>query len=245
MKNKNLTIIFGLLLLAFNLNAQDNLTADPLLNFKNFFEIGLSANGTRVNTNHTVFNSSNGKYQFQKNNFLPTIDASFNYGWLFKDKGSSIWTLKTGINLLSRNANLTYESPILGNQELRLTTGYLQIPIQFGFRSPLKYNTFKNNFYRAIEFNAGVYAATPITQKLDSPDNLDAGGKTLPTNYFKFGLIGEVVFTALDSKGHGHKFGIKVSNDFPIIFKVKETPSGLYPYYYTVGLFYNITNLYK
>jgi hypothetical protein len=241
-KNKTWTIIFGLSLTAFRVTAQENLPTDPLLNFENFYEIGFSANGTRVNTNHTVFKTSDGQYNFQKNNYLPTIDASFNYGWLFKDKtNSSIWTLKTGVNLLSRNANL-FDS--LGSH-LRLNTGYLQIPIQFGFRSPIKYNTVKNNLYRAFEFNAGVYAATPIMQKLNSPDNLDADSQTLPTNYFKFGFMGEILFTALDSKGHGHKFGIRVSNDFPTILKIKETPNELYPYYNTIGLFYNISNRYK
>lgn len=241
-KNKTWTVIFGLSVMALSLTAQENVQTDPILNFKNFYEIGISANATRVNTNHTVFNTSDGQYHFQKNNYLPTIDASFNYGWLFKDKENNfIWTLKTGVNLLSRNANLTDSV----GTSLRLNTGYLQIPLQFGFRSPLKYNTVKNNFYRAIEVNAGVYAATPITQKLDNPDNIDAVGKNLPTNYFKFGLIGEVVFTALDSKGHGHKFGIRASNDFPTLLKVKDTPSELYPYYYTIGVFYNLTNIYK
>lgn len=244
MKNgrRLLTIILGLTLAICQLKAQEITQTDPLSNFKNFYEIGIFVGGTRVNTNHTHFNTTNGYYDFNKNNYLPVIDASFNYGWLIKDKESNgIWTLKTGINLLSRNANLT--DSIGAN--LRLNTGYLQIPIQFGFRSPLKYNTVKNNLYRAFEFNAGVYAATPIMQKLDNPDNVDAGSQALPTNYFKFGIIGEVVFTALDSKGHGHKFGIRVSNDFATIVKIKETPNELYPYYYTIGLFYNITNRYK
>ena len=69
-----------------------------------------------------------------------------------------------------------------------------QIPIQFGFRSPLKYNTVKNNLYRAFEFNAGVYAAMPTMQKLDSPDNLDASSQVLPLNYFKFGFINHYYF---------------------------------------------------
>jgi hypothetical protein len=242
MITKALTISLVLSLTALNVTAQENLTTDPLLNFKNFYEIGLCANGTRVNTNYTIFNSSKGQYMFQKNNFLPAIDASFNYGWLFKDKESSlIWTLKTGINILNRNANL---KDSIGSN-LRLNTGYLQIPIQFGFRSPLNYNTVKNNFYRAFEINAGVFVATPIMQKLDNPDNLDAGGVALSANYLKFGFIGEVVFTALDRKGHGHKFGMRVSNDFPSILKIKKTPNDLYPYYYTIGLFYNLTNKYK
>jgi hypothetical protein len=241
-KNKTWTIIFGLFFMALNVTAQENFPTDPLMNFKNFYEIGIFAGGTRVNTNYTVFNTSNGQYNFQKNNYLPIIDASFNYGWLFKLNDSShIWTLKTGVNVLNRNANLIDS---LGSN-LRLNTGYLQIPIQYGFRSPLKYNTVKNNLYRAFEFNAGVYAATPVMQKLDNPDNLDASGEVLPTNYFKFGFIGEIVFTALDSKGQGHKFGLRVSSDFPTILKINETPNELYPYYYTIGLFYNLTNRYK
>jgi hypothetical protein len=241
-KNKTLTIVIALSMTFLQEKAQENIPADPLLNFKNFYEIGISANGTRVNTNHTYFSTSNGKYTFRKNHYLPVIDASFNYGWLLKDKeNGAIWSLKTGINMLNRNANLTDSS----GSRLRLNTGYLQVPVQFGFRAPLKYNTIKNNFYRAFEINAGLYAAAPFTQKLDNPDNVDAGGKMLPVNYLKFGVIGEIVFTALDNKGHGHKFGIRVHNDFTTIAILKETEHQLYPYYYTLGLFYNITNRYK
>ena len=241
-KNKTWNFLLGISLIAFSTSAQENLLTDPILNFKNFSEIGISVNGTRVNTNHTVFNTSNGQFNFEKNNYLPTFDASFNYGWLYKDKKTStIWTLKTGINILSRNANLVDS---LGSN-LRLYTGYIQIPIQFGFRSPLKYNTVKNNLYRAFEFNAGVYAAMPTMQKLDSPDNLDASSQVLPLNYFKFGFIGEILFTALDSKGQGHKFGIRVANDFPILMIMQETQNELYPYYSTIGLFYNIMNKYR
>ncbi len=240
--NKVLAIILVVLWTTWQVKAQGNIPADPLLSFKSFYEVGLSVNGTRVNTNHTVFNTSNGQFNFKKNNFLLNIDGSINFGWLFKGKESSeIWTLKTGINILSRNANLTDSH----GTNLRLSTGYLQIPVQFGFRSPLKYNTIKNNLFRASEFNAGVYAAAPTVQKLDNPDNLDAGAEALVANYFKFGMIAEIVFTALDNRGHGHKFGIRVSNDFATIAKIKETPNELYPYYYTLGIFYNVVNSYK
>jgi hypothetical protein len=240
--NGTLTIIFGFYLSAFYATAQENLLSDPLLNFKNFYEIGISVNATRVNTNHTAFNTSNGEYNFLKNNYLITSDASFNYGWLFQEKESKlISTLKTGVNILSRNADLTDST----GTNLRLGTVYLQIPVQFGFRSPLKYNTVKNNLYRALECNAGFYTATPIMQKLDHSDNLDARGKSLPTNYFKFGFIGEIVFTALDNKGNGHKFGLRVSTDYTTILKIKDTPNQLYPYHYSIGLFYNILNRYK
>ena len=244
MKNRNrtLAIIFGLSLVISHVNGQETIQTDPIRNFKNFYEIGISMNGTRVNTNHTQFNTSNGTFDFRKNNYLPTLDASFNYGWLLKDKeGKSIWTLKTGVNVLSRNANLVDS---IGN-DLRLSTIYMQIPVQFGFRIPLKYNTVKNNFFRAIEVNAGVYVASPVYQKLDHPDNLDSDGEALGFNYYRFGFIGEVVFTTLDSKGHGHKFGIRVSNDFTSIAKVNETDTELYPYYYTIGIFYNFMNRYK
>ena len=53
-KNKTWTIILGFSLTTFNVTAQENLQTDPLLNYKNFYEIGLSVNGTRVNTNHCI-----------------------------------------------------------------------------------------------------------------------------------------------------------------------------------------------
>lgn len=240
--SKACAIYFAVLLMIQTLNAQENMPADPLLKFKNFYEIGLGLNASRVNTNHTEFNTSNGQYNFQKNSYLPNLDASLNYGWLLHQQDGSItWTLKTGLNVLSRNANLTNSY----GANLRLYTGYMQIPIQIGFRSPLKYNTFKNNLYRAFEFNTGVYAALPSLQKLDDPNNVDTKAKTIPPNYLKFGLIGEVLFTAFDSKGHGHKFGIRVSSDFTAIAKFADTPNELYPYYYSIGIFYNIMNKYK
>jgi len=236
------TICFGALLMTQTLIAQESMPVDPILKFKNFYEIGLGINATRVNTNHTEFNTSRGPYNFQKNSYLPNLDASLNYGWLFhQEDGSTTWTLKTGLNVLSRSADLTNSE----GANLRLYTSYMQIPIQIGFRSPLKYNTFKNNLYRAFEFNAGVYVALPSLQKLDDPNNVDTRAATIPPNYLKFGLISEVLFTALDSKGHGHKFGIRVSSDFTAMAKFADTPNELYPYYYSIGIFYNIMNKYK
>lgn len=244
MRKKNIVFAFmlGLFLPAYNTTAQETFTTDPLLKFKHFYEIGISANATRVNTNHTVFNTPSGQYNFQKNNFLPGIDGNINFGWLFKDKESNlIWTLKTGVNILGRSADLTDAN----GASLRLTTSYLQIPLQLGFRFPMRYNTVKNDLYRAIEVNAGVYAAMPTMQKLDHPDNIDSRTSSLPLNYLKFGFIGEIVFTALNSQGHGHRFGMRATNDFAAIAKFKETPNQLYPYYVTVGFFYNLSNNYK
>lgn len=215
------------------------------MNFKNFYEVGISINGTRVNTNYTQFNTSNGSFNFKKNNYIPSTSGSIHYGWLLKlkidEETSTLFTIKTGLDIINKNANLLDS---IGN-DLRLSTSYVQIPMLFGFRMPLEYRTVKNNLFRAIELNAGVYVASPIFQKLDHPDNLDSELKSLEFNYFRFGFLGEIVFTALNNKGQGHKFGIRASNDFTDILKVKKTETELYPYYYTIALFYNILNNYK
>jgi hypothetical protein len=241
-RNTSAAIFFCLIMTGFSALAQENAMTDPILKFKNGYEIGLSANGTRVNTNYTHFETTHGLYDFKKNHYLPGMDATFNYSWLFKSKDESdIWIIKSGVNLVNRSADVTNA---LGATQ-RLSTGYLQIPIIFGFRSPLQYNTIKNNLFRAFEIHAGFYAATPIMQKLDDPNNIDAAAQSLNANYLKFGFMGDITFTALDSKGHGHKFGIRVSNDFNSIVKFKDTPNQLYPYYYSLGMFYNITNRYR
>lgn len=239
MKKRTQVLLIGFSLILAQLTAQDNVSTDPLLQYRNFYEIGISINGTRVNTDYTQFNTSTGVYNFNKNKYLPAIEATFNYGWLFSEKkGNTIWTIKTGGNLLSRAANLVDSA----GHDLRLSTGYLQVPVQFGFHKPLKYNTVRNNLFRAIELNAGVYSATPFIQKLDYSDNLDSDGKALAFNYFRFGLLGEIIISALNQQGYGHKFGIRASYDFPYILKIKETENELYPYYLTIGFFYNLAN---
>jgi hypothetical protein len=215
---------------------------DPLLKFKNFLEIGLTANAVRVNTNYTTFQTPTGTYNFKKNDYVPTLDGSINYGWLFKEKNSSaIWTLKTGVNIMSRAANL---SDSLGN-DLRFSTGYFQIPLQFGFRLPLEYNPMKNNLFRAVDLNFGFYAAIPYMQKLDHPDNVDAKTAKMTGYYLRFGVISEIAFSALDSRGHGHKFGIKTTADLSSFIKFNKTTYELFPVYSSIGIFYNIMNQYK
>ncbi len=215
---------------------------DPLLKFKNFLEIGLTANAVRVNTNYTTFQTPTGTYDFKKNDYVPTLDGSINYGWLFKEKNSSaIWTLKTGVNIMSRGANLTDS---LGNN-LRFSTGYFQIPLQFGFRLPLEHNPMKNNLFRAVDLNFGFYAAIPYMQKLDHPDNVDAKAAKMTGYYLRFGVISEIAFSALDSRGHGHKFGIKTTADLSSFITFNQTTYELFPVYNSIGIFYNIMNQYK
>lgn len=155
----------------FLLKAQENIPLDPILKFKNFYENGIALNLSRTNPYHSAFNTPYGNLTLKSNSSTQTYDFRFNYGWLFKYKEPneiSLKILKTGINLLSRNAELSDSL----DANFSLNTHYIQIPLQFGYRRPLKYNTIKNNLYRAIEYNIGFYAATPIYQSLINIDNL-------------------------------------------------------------------------
>ncbi|MBX9734117.1 MAG: hypothetical protein K2X37_08635 [Chitinophagaceae bacterium] len=242
MKGKKLltfTFLFSLMTIARGQNA---LTQDPLQNFKHFLQSGVSINATRINTNHFVFETKAGKYQFDKGKYLPAFEIVSNFGWIWRDKDdNSIWLAKTGINLLTRSADLTDSL----ETNLRFTEGYIQIPIEIGFRSPLKFNTVKNNLYRATEFYIGTYVATPYFEKLDDKKNIDANGKFNFGNTLRFGLLAEIALSALNEKGHGHRFGLRFSSDFPTIVKIKDAKYQLYPYYNTVGIFYNFSNKYK
>lgn len=238
---KKITLLLGLSLALGQLIAQEDKAIDPLRNFKTFYELGATIEGTRVNTEYTHFSTSNGDYDFRKNNYLPTLSANINFGWLINDKeNNTIWTIKTGINVNDKAANLLDSS---GNK-LQLTTSYVQVPLMIGFRQPIQYAKNDSHFFHAYEVNFGAYAATPLYQKLDNKNNIDAEGKTLSANYLKFGLIWEIAFSAFDKKGHGHKFGLRVTQEFTKVHKFKKTPSELYPFYTTVGIFYNIINDY-
>ncbi|MCC6384090.1 MAG: hypothetical protein LC117_05185 [Bacteroidia bacterium] len=236
------TILSSTLLMLNPLKGQPVPQEDPLAGFKNFFEIGISVSAVRINTEFTRFQTLKGDFEFRKNHYQPSIDADFSFGWLINDKSAPvIWRVNTGVNLLNRNAELTDGT----GRDLLLSTGYLQVPLQVGLRSPLKFNTIRNYLFRAFEFSAGLYAATPFMQKLDLKDNLDSKADFLGFNYFKFGLIGEVAFTAFSSSGNGHKAGLRVSLDFATMAKLSETEYQLYPYYYSAGLFYILINEYK
>jgi hypothetical protein len=223
------------------LKGQDTLTKDPLLQFKSFCEIAVSINQTRVNTNYTTFATKNGIYNFEKGNETPTIDGIFNYGWIFKSNEHEIYTLKTGLNVVSRGAKLT--DSIGAN--LLFSEGFLQVPLQFGVRFPKRFNTIKNNLYRAFELNVGFYIAIPYFEKLDQKNNLDANVISSFGNYCRYGFVTEITYSALSAKGYGHKLGLRASIDFESITKFKETKYELYPFYSTIGIFYNFFNKYN
>lgn len=161
-------------------------------------------------------------------------------GFFKKKKKADIYSLKTGFNFNSQRANLNGS----GGEELQLSTYYLSIPLQFGMRNPLSVNTTKNNYFRAFEFSIGAYISSPIYQKLDHPDNLDASGETMGFNYLRYGFISEIAFSALNKEGKGHRFGLRTTTDFTSITKIRDTDNELYPYYINIGVFYNISNYY-
>jgi hypothetical protein len=225
-----------------SLSAQTLSFTDPISSFNKYSEFGIAVNATRVNTNYTEFQTEKNQYSFLKNNYLRTVDFTFSRGYILKGKNNQLYTVKSGLNLLSRKADLI---DTIGDR-FRLSTYYFEVPIQIGFRTPLKYNTLKNNFYRAIEGNIGLYLATPFfkTQKLDHPDNLDSKFSSFRDNYFRFGFKGEMMLTALNSLGKGHKIGLRYSQDFTTILKQYNTEYELYPFYINVGVFYVFANKY-
>lgn len=215
---------------------------DPLSSFKKFYEFGIGFSQTRVNTNFTEFTSNQEAYTFRKNSYASGIEAGFNFGWLIKEKNNvSIWNVKSGLHVQTRSAELSNQD----GTALRLSTAYLQVPLIFGFQSPLKNNAIASKHFKAFEFSGGLYAASPLIQKLDKIENIDSPGKRVAFNYVRFGYVGEIAFTAFNNKGEGHKFGIRASSDFTTRISFRETNSPLYPYYINVGLFYMLSNRYK
>jgi hypothetical protein len=221
--------------------AQETVTKDPILKYSGLYEVNFSASMVRVNTNHTVFNTDNGTFSFVKNNYLPAFEGGFSYSWLFADSEEDIWSLKTGVQLMNRNANLTDS---LGTG-LKLSTGYIQVPIMVGMRMPLQHHRIRDGYFRAIELHVGPYVSTPFYQKLDNRDNIDQEGDLTAFNYLRFGFVSEISYTSLNERGNGHKFGLRVSSDITEMAVLNDTDAQLYPYYYSIGIFYNFINLYR
>lgn len=222
--------------------AQENTNQDPLLRFKHVSEVGLCLNSTRVNTNYTTFENNGLNYQLTKANYLPTFDGLIHFGWLFHDKDApqQIFIIKTGVDMVYRAANVNGPT----NEALRLNQSFVQIPIQYVFRNPLRYNTMKNNLYRAIEWGAGLYCAISLQESFGDRTNIDTRAESIFGKTIRFGFSGEIALSALNKNGFGHRFGIRATNDFTRFIRKASTASGIYPCYYSIGLFYNIGNHY-
>lgn len=103
----------------------------------------------------------------------------------------------------------------------------------------------RDGYFRAIELHIGPYVSTPFCQKLDSRDNIDQEGELTAFNYLRFGFVSEISYTSLNERGNGYKFGLRLSSDITELAVLNDTDAQLYPYYYSVGIFYNFINLFR
>lgn len=236
---KQLTLLIVVLLSEFSFG-QDSIT-DPLSRFNTFIELGVSANLARVNTNYVNHKTGDADFMFLKNKYLSAFDGICNFGWLIKPKDEKlIMSFKTGLNAASRSAVLTDSS----DNKFKLLSTYLIFPAQYGYRFPLNYNRKENRFYKAVEVNAGIYVALPVSEYLIPLNDIDTKGRSGNANYLKFGFIGEITFSALNNKGNGHKFGLRATSDFSTYSYAKNSQSTA-PFYHSVGVFYYILNRYR
>jgi hypothetical protein len=238
---KKIMLIFGIIFLGLTGFSQETMTTDPVLKAKHFAEIGFSIHGTRINTEYPAFKTDNGWYFFDKASWLPALDGVFRFGWILKSKDESLWLVKTGLDLTNTSANLT---DIYGSK-LRFQESFIQIPVLYGIHYPRQYNPIHNNLFRAIDLYAGFYLAIPYYEKLDLRENLDTKPQNSFATYLRTGMTGEIVFSSLNEKGRGNKFAIRTYMDFKHIMKFKGNETGLYPYYYSVGLVYYLLNVHN
>ncbi len=226
-------------LFMFNLLAQDSLrTLDPVLKFKHFMEEGLSVNYCRVNT--TQINYHNGLYTFEQGkSSWQSSDIAINFGWIKKTSDNKTLVLfKTGINMVNRAADLKDST----GKQLNYSLGSIQIPVMMGFRLPLRYNTIKNGFFRAIEWCYGPYIGFSVWEKLDSRNNYDSRGNFVLGNYIRMGLVSTLCFTSLNEKGRGHKIGLRANVDFTSLLNNSENHNAIHPAFLTAGIYYNLFN---
>lgn len=241
MKRSHFPVLALCIFISTSIHGQDSTLTDPLLKFRKFSEIRIVCGSARVNTNYTVFNYDGNTYNFEKGKYLPSVEYSVNYGWIFRSKENGISTVKTGFNLTHCKADLRDSSGTL----FRFGQDFLQIPIIAGFRNKISYNTFKNGLFRAYEVNVGIYASVPVYEKLDNKEDIDSRGESSFLRNLRFGMICQYSLTFLNEKGNGHKLGLQLSVDFEKLVKFRETGFGLAPYYFSTGIFYTLVNRYK
>jgi hypothetical protein len=229
MKTKLITMfVSGLSLLTYS---QDTIQ-DPYLNIKSFttFEVGMA-------TTHTDSrNDELGNYDLVKGKNYPTINLGFFYTKtnLLKDP-TFIMNIKTGLFL---NNNYTDVTDSLG-KALTFSEMNLTIPVMIGIRLPINYNRPQDRFYKAINLNIGGYVSLPMFPTLNENEQNLAETEEFTSDYIKFGLIAEFVYTALNKQGKGHRIGIRTITDIGSAITFSEEKYGIQPTYVSIGLFYN------
>jgi len=240
---KNIRLFFFLLLIQLipNISFGQSKSLDDTLKKHNsfFIEDNFAIGMTRVNTNYTIFTNDNNAFILKKNNYLPCLEWFTNFGWKLDNKYGAFDIIKLGIGITSRSVNLIDTSGI----DLRFKETYLQIPLHIGATLPLK---FKNGRTHSIEAIVGIYAATPISNRLDLKDNLDSPySNDCFGKFIRYGESVELAYTSFVKKHHGIKLGLRFSTDFHSITKFSNTKYQIYPYYISYAFFLSIVNFKK
>lgn len=221
-------------LLGFSLltYSQDTLV-DPYVNIKNFITLEYGVGLT--NTSNQNVNFGNYKLVIGKHSPTFNVGQSYTKAIIIKDPILPILIIKTGWFM---NDNYTDVTDSLGKvltfSELNLTC-----PIMIGVRLPVNYNRPQDRFFKACNLKIGGYVSLPLCPILYDKSESAFDTKDFLSDYIKFGLIAEFVFTALNKQGKGHRIGIRAITDMSVI-TFKNEKYGIQPIYGTIGLFYNL-----
>jgi len=64
--------------------------------------------------------------------------------------------------------------------------------------------------------------------------------KEFMSNYIKYGIIAEIIYTATNKEGKGHRIGLRTIFDFRSVTKLKNEIYGITTAFTTLSLFYVI-----
>lgn len=178
-----------------------------------------------------------GAYTVNTDKRYPT----YNFGLFFTSTNlindpKNIFNFKTGLLLNSNYADLTDS---IGAQ-YQFSETNLSLPIMIGTRIPVNYNTSTDKFYKAVNLNIGGYISLPMFPNLHQKGEAYIPSEEFMSDYIKYGMIAEIIYTATNKEGKGHRFGLRTIFDFRSVTKLKDEIYGITPAYTTLSLFYVI-----
>ncbi len=230
MKTKLLTIlILGISYFGYT---QDTLR-DPYTLKKSFTTLDFGLGTHWVDNQNINF----GNYTVITNERRPT----FNFGLYFNstnilNDSKFIFNFKTGLLL---NSNYTDLTDTNGTQ-FQFSEINLSLPLMIGTRIPVNYNSLTDKFYKAVDLNIGGYISLPMFPNLYQINTEYSPTEEFMSDYIKYGLIAEIIYTATNKEGKGHRFGLRTLFDFRTVTKLKDEIYGITPAYSTLSIFYVI-----
>lgn len=245
--NYSRLICFLLWIVSLSGNIHGQLPEDFVKKYNRFIELNVGVHALNVQNRALFYVGSQIQENYYNDNYRWNSSVALHFGTINQQDTSRLKKYMlysiTGFEWSNKSAVLTVQNN-QSSEVLIRTDHQITLPFVLGIRSPIKYNTIKNGFYRVVDLRFGATFGISAFNSSRSTASVSRSFDFVPFHLVRLGWRTDVGLSFLNMNGHGHRFGFQVNADLTSMRFINISNSKL-PFYYSLGLNYNIINSYK